>query len=615
MKLMRDALFHRVGCGVVVLDDRGGISHLNERAEELLGGRSGWRLLGPGGEPLSAENHPFARLMAGETITGGEFRAVRPDGAVIALALNGSPLRSGDGRVRGAVIDFTDVTARQRELEEALQARRIAQESEIRLRALIGSIDEIVFEFDGEGVYRNIWTANDSLLVRPREELIGRRVEEALGEELGRPLMAALRFVLESGTPTSLEYPLEVLGGRRWFLARIAPIPSADGSPPTLSFLARDITERKRMEEELYTSQRRFRQVLENIQLATLILDPTGEIVYCNDFFLRLTGWEWAEIKGREWFEIFLPESERQAAKRRWLEAVCTGRALGYHEEHLLTRDGRRRLMGWNTIVVRDAEGKAVGCASIAEDITERRRAEEILRRSDRMKSEFISTAAHELRTPLTSIMGYAELLLQAEQFGGFTPEQRLEFAREIHEKGETLNEIVNELLDLSRFEAGESIALDLIPCRLDEVLEAQVERYRSLFPRHLFELSLDESCPADVLIDRRRMEEVLDNLLSNAAKYSSPGRCVRITGRRHDGGYLVAISDEGIGMTPEQVEHIFDKFYRADTSDTALGGLGIGMSLVRNIVEAHGGRIWVESEPLRGTTVYFFIPARGEGR
>lgn len=614
-------LVHVFGCGVLLFDAQGRITFANESARRILGlgGEPcvdpAWRILTAEGQPLPSAQHPFTRLLQGEKIDGEEFRFELADGSRRILALNGSALTGSRGELEGGVLDFNDITEKNRAQELILQAKEKLELSEARLRALIGSIDEIVFEFDAEGVYLNIWTANEELLLRPRQELLGRPVDVVIGEPLGGEFRTRLQRVLRTGIPETFEYPLEVLGGRRCFLARLAPIPPTGEAPPTLAFLARDITERKRMEEELRASESRFHQSLKKIQLAALILDRSGRVLFCNDFLLRLAGWPRQEVEGHDWFEVTQPADNRQQARESWIAAVCAGDLTGYHEEELVDRDGGRRLIGWNTILVRDRPGKITSCASIGEDITERRRAEEILRRSDQMKNEFISIAAHELRTPLTSILGYAELLLQPEQFGAFTPAQRREFLLEIYDKGAVLAEIVNELLDLTRIESGQPIPLELSPCSLDEILQKEVHNYQLHYAGHRFALTLAESCPVDILIDRHKMEQVMENLLSNAVKYSPSGSLIQVTGRRQGDDYLVEVTDEGIGMHAEQVARMFDKFYRADSSDTAASGLGLGMSIVRGIIEAHGGEIWVNSNPGRGTKVSFRLPVGGAQR
>jgi signal transduction histidine kinase len=130
------------------------------------------------------------------------------------------------------------------------------------------------------------------------------------------------------------------------------------------------------------------------------------------------------------------------------------------------------------------------------------------------------------------------------------------------------------------------------------------------LSDRHQFSFEFSEA-PVHLCLDAGKIGQVLENLLSNAVKFSPTGGTIRVRGHRTAGEFEVTVEDEGIGMRPEQVARIFDKFYRADASDTAVGGLGLGMSIVRNIVAAHGGHIWVESEPGRGTRVHFSLPGK----
>jgi len=241
-------------------------------------------------------------------------------------------------------------------------------------------------------------------------------------------------------------------------------------------------------------------------------------------------------------------------------------------------------------------------------EIVQRRQVEAVLRQTDRMKNEFISTAAHELRTPLTSVVGYAELLLHPETVGGLAETQRREFLQEIYEKAGALAKIVDDLLDISRIEAGHAVPLQKEPCDLGELVRREVAHLQLQAPGHRIELLLPAG-GAPVVVDRHKLVQVLENLVGNAVKFSPAGGVIRVSVDAAAGSCQVAVADEGIGMTPEQVARVFDKFYRADASNTATGGLGLGMSIVRQIVETHGGRIWVESEPGKGTTVRFSVP------
>lgn len=221
--------------------------------------------------------------------------------------------------------------------------------------------------------------------------------------------------------------------------------------------------------------------------------------------------------------------------------------------------------------------------------------------KADQIKSEFIAMAAHELRTPLTSIQGYSELLVTRS----LEPADQKKYLGYINEQAVALAQIVNDLLDISLVETGQHLKLHKTPSNIQETVAHVIGSFAEAPNQIQFEVAL-ASQPAAWLMDQNRIEQVLKNLVSNAVKYSPNGGVIRITGRPdlNQTYYQIVVEDEGIGMTPEQVEQIFDKFYRVDASNTAIGGVGLGMSIAKEIVEAHGGKIVVESYLNRGTKI-----------
>lgn len=230
----------------------------------------------------------------------------------------------------------------------------------------------------------------------------------------------------------------------------------------------------------------------------------------------------------------------------------------------------------------------------------------------DRMKSVFISTAAHELYTPLASIEGYVELLTSPEH--GFTEAERQGFLAVIQKKTEVLERIVDDLLQLSRSESGHALSINPEPGDIATLIADAAASCRRLFPHHRIETDLPPGLPA-LLVDRVRIGQVLGNLLGNAAKYSPAGSVIRVSAEGEGDRVRLQVRDEGVGMTAEQSAHAFDKFYRADPSDTGRGGLGLGLSIARMIVEAHAGTIRLMSTPGLGTTVSFTLPLPAEER
>ncbi|MBW2451170.1 MAG: HAMP domain-containing histidine kinase [Deltaproteobacteria bacterium] len=230
---------------------------------------------------------------------------------------------------------------------------------------------------------------------------------------------------------------------------------------------------------------------------------------------------------------------------------------------------------------------------------------EKQLNELDRMKNDFISTAAHELNTPVCVIMGYAELMLSSSDLD---KKQHREFLEIIYKKSLTLERITEDLLDLSLMQTGRQLRLVLEPNDIKATIEDVVHFYQAKYPKRQILIEVKDHLPL-LYYDNIRISQVFDNLLSNALKYSPESSPIVMRAQLHQEWVLVQVIDQGIGMTPEQVSQAFDKFYRADMSDTSVSGIGLGMAIVKNIITRHGGRIWIESEPNDGTTVSLILP------
>ena len=221
-----------------------------------------------------------------------------------------------------------------------------------------------------------------------------------------------------------------------------------------------------------------------------------------------------------------------------------------------------------------------------------------------RLKDEFVSQVSHELRGPISPIFGYAELLIEQKA----SPETVERYAKVIQEGAGRLQRLVDDLLDLSRLESGR-YRLQREPVTIGELLDRCVRELRHLSTRHAIVLEAPADLPT-VEVDGDRISQVITNLVTNAVRYSPNGGEIRLRGADHDGAVVISVTDRGIGIPPDRIGRIFEKFYRVDNPTTrAVGGTGLGLAISRELVEAHGGSMWVDSTPGVGSTFSFTLP------
>ncbi len=250
------------------------------------------------------------------------------------------------------------------------------------------------------------------------------------------------------------------------------------------------------------------------------------------------------------------------------------------------------------TSVNHDTQGNQTGIVTIIQDVTRERAL-------DQIKNDFISTAAHELRTPLTSIQGFSEILLARKHL---SEAERKEFLIYINDQAVLLGRLISDLMDISRIESGLSFSLNKKEQDLRQLLRQKLKAFRAGLSRHELSAAIpDEPCITSV--DGDKFLQVLENILSNASKYSPDGGTIHVAMQCSETEVAITVTDQGLGMTPEQVSRIFEKFYRADTSDSGIPGTGLGMGIAKHIMDAHDGEIHIQSEIGQGTTVRLTLP------
>ncbi len=346
--------------------------------------------------------------------------------------------------------------------------------------------------------------------------------------------------------------------------------------------------------------------VIEGVGEGITIADGKGRILRRNRAGRRLLGPSpvieeensWTKYAGH--FGVRYPDNRSVPSDQFPLARAVRGEVASGEELILVGPDGKKLYLLFSTSVVRDEEGRVVLAMSIFRDITP-------IRELEQAREEFISLVAHDLRSPLTVISGFAGLLqrLPPEQHG---QPQEQKAVTSILTSAERLERMVGDLLDASRIESHR-LTLVKEPVALPKLVEEVVERTAEITRGHAVQTDIRGPIPT-LQADPARLEQVLVNLLSNAAKYSTPQSEILVEVRSRDGEVLVSVTNRGDGIAPEDREKIFSRFYRSRAAARErVPGLGLGLYITKGLVEAHGGRIWVESEKGESTTFHFTLP------
>ena len=557
----------------------------------------------------TATQEVIGKLLNAQTSTLFESQHKRSDGSLIEVEIH----------ARGIVIEgqhlvycaARDITARKRKDEESRMRQIELEGTRDQMAAILDAIPDLLFELDLEGRYHKIYSNRAKLLFVPPEQMLGRTVSEILPPAVAEVRLAALREAYEQGYSNGRQYELPLAQGNRWFELSVSRKPVEPGQPPRFIVLSRDITERKQAEE----SQARLSTIVESSNDAIISRTLDGTVLTWNAGAQKMFGYTAAEIIGKS-VDITVP-SEYHSRMPKINEALLRGEVIK-NESRRITKDGGVFDVFGSHSPIKDASGNVVAVSVIFQDITERKQNEQELERAkvaaeaaNLAKSHFLATMSHELRTPMNAILGMAQVLRMPD----ISEAERLEYAGTIFGSGQTLLTLLNDILDLSKVEAGkvtlESIAME--PAQVvaeTHGLFAESARARGL------RIEFDCSGVREGYVgDPYRLRQMLSNLVGNAIKFTAQGS-VRIEARElaRDTQAAVlefSVIDTGIGVSKEDQSRLFQPFTQADSSITrSYGGSGLGLSLVAGMARLMGGEAGIESEVGRGSRFWFRIRA-----
>jgi PAS domain S-box-containing protein len=579
-----------IGDAVVATDAAGRVGFLNPAAEQL----TGWARAAAVGRPLYEVVHlvregtrePVADPVAAvarlgrATGLGTHTLLVARDGQERPIDDSAAPIRDDTGALSGVVLVFHDIAQRQ-------QAERERQRAQEHVIATLESIPEAFVRLGPDWCIGWVNQQYERRFGRLRASQVGKCFWDEWPDLLGGGAELTLRDAMDSRQMHEIEHLFP--DWQRWFALKACPVDGGD-----LALFIQDVTDRHRAQDALRASEQRFRLAAEAV--SGIIYDhdvPSGHVERTQGLF-EVLGYRPEEVPPAAawWWDQVHPDDRRELESQVVLPARLA-LARGAHVYRMRHKDGHYVWLSDRSLSVRDAHGQLLRQVGCSIDVTALKDAEQQLREADRRKDEFLATLAHELRNPLAPITNAAHFL--KPMVAGPKASWGLGV---IERQVQNLARLLDDLLDVSRISRNK-LVLRRQPVELGAVLQQALETSRPLIDMGGHELAVH--LPRDPVLldaDPLRLAQVFSNLLTNAAKYTPGGGHIELDAACNGEEARIRVRDDGIGITADMMPRLFEIFSQAAPAlERSQGGLGIGLSLVRGLVELHGGHIEARSE------------------
>jgi two-component system, OmpR family, sensor histidine kinase VicK len=596
------AVLNTISALVLVFDIAGRIVRFNRACETISGytfadlaGRAFPEELFPPGERETAIRI-FEEVRSGNTTESYEINWRTKSGGTRRIAWTATSLTNASDEVSFVIMTGADVTE-QREAETALRT------SEERYRQLVESSLGFIWSHDLNGVLLSVNSHAAAALGYEPEELVGTPLRNYIDTDHQADYDAYSEVVKQDPDQDHKgRFYLRGKTGQLCIVAYRSKLLQLPGADPFVLSHGIDITEQTQAEEELNALTRQHQSILDSVGDGIWGMDMEGKLTFINRSAAAMLGYSAQELLGQE-MHALIHHSRADGTPYPVEECPIMGSAkretpLHVDDDVFWRKDGQSLPVEYVACPL-VANGHVDGIVVAFADVTERRRL-------NRMKDEFIATVSHELRTPLTSLR--AALGLVASGALEKRPEKIPQMLDIALGNCDRLVRLVNDIVDFERIGSG-NLPLHKAEWNAIDLLRRAMDPERSTAARAGLTFRIDAQ-PVDVWVDGDRILQVLGNLIRNAIKFSEKGGEIRLAARATgEKEVTFEVQDQGAGIPPEKLELIFDRFQQADASDSRLrGGTGLGLALCRGIVNQHGGRIWVTSNPGSGSTFYFTV-------
>ena len=616
-----DNIIDNLPIGLQIFDEQGFTARINETQKKLSGSKD----LTDGKNEFNILNDPFSKSTGAEKVYRDVYENKKTINHEIELKFHADnesdtkkgtisineiifPILKDDGNVHSVISLSSDITKRVN-AENALKA------SEMHQKTLLKIIPDLIFVLNYEGVFKDVYTEDSQRLLIPADQFLGKPFSDVFPGELSEKFYKSLKIAIKTNEMQSYTYELVINGNIEYYESRLLT-----GEENEVIAIIRDITDSVNAEKALKESEEKFRELAERTQDALVLLSITNEILYVSPNVYNILGISPESYTKNPFDAIKLIHKD----DKRWvipeLNNYRKGKQLSLDIQFRVIPEHQKQKWIWyRESTVFDASSNPTRYAAVITDITENKAAEEELKlakeeaeKANRSKSAFLANISHEIRTPMNAVLGFSDLLYSRIQ----DPVLK-EYLNSIKSSGNTLLNLLNDILDLSKIEA-EKMTLIPSPINLFDVFDEikHIFSLKALEKGLDYSFDIDKTLPASLLLDELRLKQVLLNLVDNAIKFTDKGKINIIVKRINSNNnfdtvdILIIVEDTGIGIPHHLQGLIFESFRQQDDKDKKkFQGTGLGLAITKRLVELFNGIIQLKSEPGKGSRFEVVLP------